>query len=88
MAIKDLLIYLDNDDSCDCRIANGINVSRHYGAHITGLYVMPMMQVHAYPYAYLPSSVLKALTRERKNPVNLLRSYLMLKRRLTTFLVR
>ena len=66
MAIKDLLIYLDNDDSCDCRIANGINVSRHYGAHITGLYVMPMMQVHAYPYAYLPSSVFESFDARAK----------------------
>lgn len=40
MAIKDILLHLDNSPSCPARIDLAIQIARRHGAHIKGLYVL------------------------------------------------
>lgn len=40
MAIKDILLHLDNSPSCQSRIDLAIQIARRHGAHIKGLYVL------------------------------------------------
>jgi nucleotide-binding universal stress UspA family protein len=40
MAIKDILLYLDNSPSCSSRIELAVNMARTHGAHLKGLYVV------------------------------------------------
>ena len=40
MAIKDILLYLDNSSSCPSRIELAVNMARTHGAHLKGLYVV------------------------------------------------
>jgi nucleotide-binding universal stress UspA family protein len=56
MAIKDVLVYLDNDTNCANRISATAKLCSKLGAHLAGLYSYRMLKVHPYPYAYLPNS--------------------------------
>jgi nucleotide-binding universal stress UspA family protein len=47
MALKDILIHLDNSSGCPARLELAINLARSHGAHLKGLYVI------AHPY-YAP----------------------------------
>lgn len=60
MNIKDILVYLDNDKDCAFRIQAAVQLSQFYNAHLTGLYVMRTMNVHPYPYTYLPASAFES----------------------------
>lgn len=40
MAIKDILLHLDNSPSCPSRIEFAVNLARSHGAHLKGLYVL------------------------------------------------
>jgi nucleotide-binding universal stress UspA family protein len=40
MAIKDILLYLDNSPSCPSRIELAVYMARTHGAHLKGLYVV------------------------------------------------
>jgi nucleotide-binding universal stress UspA family protein len=40
MAIKDILLHLDNSTSCPARIDLAVTLSRLHGAHLKGLYVV------------------------------------------------
>ncbi len=56
MAIKDILVYLDNDTNCANRITSTAKLCSKLGAHLAGLYSYRMLKVHPYPYTYLPNS--------------------------------
>ncbi len=38
MAIKDVLVYVDNDEACENRVLTAANLCTHFGAHLAGLY--------------------------------------------------
>ena len=40
MAIKDVLVYVDNDKACGNRVLTAANLCTHFDAHLAGLYVM------------------------------------------------
>lgn len=40
MAIKDILLHLDNSPTCQTRIDLAIQIAKRHGAHIKGLYVL------------------------------------------------
>lgn len=40
MAIKDILLHLDNSPSCPARIDLAISIARNHGAHVKGLHVL------------------------------------------------
>lgn len=53
MTIKDVLVYLDNDDDCGNRIRAAVALCQHFNAHLTGLYVMRTLYAQPYPYTYI-----------------------------------
>ena len=61
MAIKDILVYLDNDTNCSNRITSTAKLCNQLGAHLAGLYCYRMMKVHPYPYTYLPDSAFNTM---------------------------
>lgn len=72
MTIKDVLVYLDNDKDCANRIQTAISLSQHFDAHLAGLYVMRKLNVHPYPYTYIPAGAFEqfeAHAEERKEEV-------------------
>lgn len=56
MAIKDVLVYLDNDTNCANRITATAKLCSKLDAHLAGLYSYRMLKVSPYPYAYMPNS--------------------------------
>jgi nucleotide-binding universal stress UspA family protein len=40
MALKDILLHLDNSPGCDARIELAVNLAQAHGAHLKGLYVL------------------------------------------------
>lgn len=61
MAIKDIVIYLDNDEGCKNRIRSTAKLCHQLGAHLTGLYISRVLKVHPYPYTYLPTSAFETM---------------------------
>ena len=48
MAIKDVLVYVDNDKACGNRVLTAAHLCTHFDAHLAGLYVMHNMLIPAY----------------------------------------
>ena len=72
MAIKDVLVYLDNDINCANRITSTAKLCSQLGAHLAGLYCYRMMKVHPYPYTYLPDSAfhtMDEIARQQRNEI-------------------
>lgn len=44
MAIKDILLHLDNSPDCEARVELAVRIAAQYGAHLKGLYILS----HAY----------------------------------------
>ena len=61
MTIKDILVYLDNDDDCAQRVLSAAQWCHYFDAHLTGLYAIRLLNIHHYPYAYLPATAFEAL---------------------------
>ncbi len=61
MTIKDVLVYLDNDDDCAQRVLSAAQLCHYFDAHLTGLYAIRLLNIHHYPYAYLPADAFGAL---------------------------
>ena len=61
MTIKDVLVYVDNDENCANRIETTAKMCQHFDAHLTGLYAVRLLNVHHYPYAYIPAAAFEAL---------------------------
>lgn len=50
MAIKDLVVHIDNSQTCEKRLQAAIQIARDHDAHLTGLYVMkPIAELMMYP---------------------------------------
>jgi len=56
MAIKDVLVYVDNDKACGNRVLTAAHLSAHFGAHLSGLYVSRNMSIPAYPSEYISAA--------------------------------
>jgi len=48
MAIKDVLVYVDNDKACGNRVLTAAHLCTHFDAHLAGLYVMHNKLIPAY----------------------------------------
>jgi nucleotide-binding universal stress UspA family protein len=59
MALKDILLHIDNSSSCSNRIDLAISLARNHGAHLKGLYVLS----HSY---YAPRHGMGATESARK----------------------
>ena len=50
MAIKDLVVHIDNSQACEKRLQAAIQLAQRHEAHLTGLYVMrPLADFMMYP---------------------------------------
>lgn len=54
MSYKSILVHVDNSRACAARLAVAINLAREFGAHLTGLYLMPGLTV---PPPYIVAEV-------------------------------
>jgi nucleotide-binding universal stress UspA family protein len=45
MAYKDLLVHVDSSSHCAARLALAVTLARRFGAHLTGLHVMPTLAI-------------------------------------------
>ena len=66
MAIKDVVVYLDNDKECGYRVKIAASICQFFEAHLTGLYVTRTLNVYPYPYNYLPADSFATLEAKAK----------------------
>jgi nucleotide-binding universal stress UspA family protein len=64
MALKDILVHIDNSDSAEARLNAALDLVRQHQAHLTGLYVIPPIERSAYPEMHLWAEVTEALEEE------------------------
>jgi nucleotide-binding universal stress UspA family protein len=64
MALKDLLIHIDNSRACEQRLDVAIRIAQRHMAHLTGLYAMPHFDVPI--YAKVPHAARQALEETRQ----------------------
>lgn len=48
MALKDLLVHIDNSQGCRSRLQVALDLAEAHGAHLTGLYVLPRLEIPTY----------------------------------------
>jgi nucleotide-binding universal stress UspA family protein len=64
MALKHILLHLDNRDPCKVRIDAAIGLALSHGAHITGLYVIPGIVFPVYADVYIPPDIMQTQQQE------------------------
>ena len=64
MAFKDLLVHVDNTKAYPARLDAAIRLAQTHEAHLTGLYVLPLINVPGYAEAQIPFEVIET---QRKN---------------------
>ena len=45
MALKDILVHIDNSRACAGRLQAAMEIAERHGAHLTGLYVLPRFEL-------------------------------------------
>ncbi|MFQ6023911.1 MAG: universal stress protein [Acidiferrobacterales bacterium] len=60
MALKDLLVHVDSSKACAARVDAAVRLAETLDAHLTGLYVLPRVDVPAYIVGEVPQEVLAA----------------------------
>jgi nucleotide-binding universal stress UspA family protein len=60
MVLKDLLVHVDDSKGCPGRVQAAIGLAQAYEAHLTALYVMPLINIPAYAEAQIPFEVIQA----------------------------
>ncbi|MFO1351751.1 MAG: universal stress protein [Gammaproteobacteria bacterium] len=58
MAIKDILVHLDNSPQCAARQDVAIGLARDFDAHLTGLYVMPSLMIGVFAEVQIPEEII------------------------------
>lgn len=64
MSIKDILVYVDNDDNCDKRLDVSTSLCNVYDAHLSGVYVKQRISIPAYAGVYMPVEVYETNDKE------------------------
>jgi nucleotide-binding universal stress UspA family protein len=60
MAIKDLLVYVDNDRQCANRLQFAVQMAKHCEARLNGVYVRRQLDIPSYADVQIPQDVLAA----------------------------
>lgn len=60
MAIKDLLVYVDNDEQCANRLQFAVQMAKHCEARLNGVYVRRQLEIPTYADVQIPQDVLAA----------------------------
>ena len=58
MELKDLLVYIDDSKSCPARLDAAIRIAQTHGAHLTGLCVLPPLNISTYAEVQIPDEIL------------------------------
>jgi nucleotide-binding universal stress UspA family protein len=66
MAIKDILVYVDNDKACGGRVTAAANLCQYYDAHLSGIYPLQQIATSVYAGEYVPASVFEYAQKETK----------------------
>ena len=59
MPFKDLLVHVDSTKAYPARLDAAIHVAQSHEAHLTGLYVLPLVNVPGYAEAQIPLEVIE-----------------------------
>ena len=59
MALKDILVHIDNNKQCADRLRVAIDLTTAYGAHLTGLSVVPQPHIPACVEAQLSAEIIE-----------------------------
>ena len=60
MAFKDLLVYVDGSKVSTVRVDAAIRLAQAHDAHLTGLYVLPRLEIPVYAEVQVPDEILAA----------------------------
>ncbi len=60
MAVKDILVYVDNDKACDNRVQTAAGLCNHFEARLSGLYVTRGIEIPGYVGAQIPKEVFES----------------------------
>ena len=66
MALKDILLHLDNSKSCKARLEAAIQLAQVNDAHLAGLYIIQLPSFPSYAEVNIPREVLEAHARAAK----------------------
>lgn len=66
MALKDILVHIDDSQANGSRLDAAIALARQHDAHLTGLYVIPQFFIPSYAEIHIPASVIEAHEAEVK----------------------
>jgi nucleotide-binding universal stress UspA family protein len=58
MSYKDLLVHVDSSSHCAARVALAATLARRFGAHLTGLHVMPTLAISPFIADQFPTALL------------------------------
>jgi nucleotide-binding universal stress UspA family protein len=64
MPIKDILVYVDNDEDCDKRLDTGVSLCNVFDAHLSGVYIKQRISIPAYAGVYMPVEVYETNDKE------------------------
>ncbi|MDP6786186.1 MAG: universal stress protein [Rhodospirillales bacterium] len=60
MALKDILVLVDNDENGPARLETALALAQAYQAHLVGLLVLPRIRIPTYVEAPLPANIVEA----------------------------
>jgi nucleotide-binding universal stress UspA family protein len=60
MALKDLLVHVDNSKACAARVDAAVRVAQSHGAHLTGVHIVPRLYIPGYAEMQVPGEVIEA----------------------------
>jgi nucleotide-binding universal stress UspA family protein len=58
MALKDILVHIDNSKHCPARLQTAVDLAARHDAHLTGLYVVPQPNIPPYVEAQLSAEII------------------------------
>jgi nucleotide-binding universal stress UspA family protein len=58
MVYRDLLVHIDSSSHCAARLALAVMLARRFGAHLTGLHVMPTLAISPFIADQFPTAML------------------------------
>ena len=69
MALKDILVLVDNDENSRARLETALVLAQAHQAHVVGLLVLPIIRIPNYVEVSLPAAVVEAQDNAQKERV-------------------
>jgi len=64
MAIKNMLVHLDNSGTCAQRVEAAVDLARRYGARLSGLFVVPDYFIPSYVEAQISADIIAEINEQ------------------------